>query len=193
MQLVLIRHARAEERALFKRDRTRALTGDGRRRMRKAARGLQALVPGLTGIATSPLLRARQTAEIVATACNTPAARPLTALAPGGAAHTVLAWLRAQPADATLALVGHEPDLGLLAGWLLCGDRHGWRKCGARSRQRMRLPSLDKRRSSFSAKKTGFVQFKKGAAAMIEFTGAPAAGKGALAWLLTAAQLGEFG
>jgi phosphohistidine phosphatase len=188
MQLVLIRHARAEERALFKRDRTRALTGDGRRRMRKAARGLQALVPGLTGIATSPLLRARQTAEIVATACNTPAARPLTALAPGGAAHTVLAWLRAQPADATLALVGHEPDLGLLAGWLLCGDRHGWRQCGARSR-----PCGDKRRSSSSAKKTGFVQFKKGAAAMIEFTGAPAAGKGTLAWLLTAAQLGEFG
>ena len=75
----------------------------------------------------------------------------------------MLLWLRAQPADATLALVGHEPDLGQLAGWLLSG------------------------------RKTGFVQFKKGAAALIEFSGAPAAGKGTLAWLLTAAQLGEIG
>jgi phosphohistidine phosphatase len=162
MQVILIRHARAEERALFKRDRTRALTADGRRRMRKAARGLHVLAPGLTRIATSPLLRARQTAEIVAMAGNSPAIVPLPALAPGGAAHALLAWLRTQPADATLALVGHEPDLGLLAGWLLSGKR------------------------------TGFVQFKKGAVALIEFTDAPAAGKGTLAWLLTAAQLAEL-
>ncbi len=168
MQLVLIRHARAEERGLLKRDRTRALTVDGRRRMRKAARGLHELIPGISQIATSPLARARQTAEIVATVCHCPEVVPLPGLAPGGTGHAVLAWLRAQPADATLALVGHEPDLGQLAGWLLCGARR------------------------FS-KRTGFVQFKKGAAALIEFTGAPAAGNGKLAWLLTAAQLAEIG
>jgi phosphohistidine phosphatase len=169
MQLVLIRHARAEDRALFKRDRTRALTVDGRRRMRKAARGLHKLIPGISQIATSPLVRARQTAEIVATVCHCPEVVPLPALAPGGTGRAVLAWLRAQPADAMLALVGHEPDLGQLAGWLLCGAR------------------------SSSTKRTGFVQFKKGAAALIEFTAAPAAGKGKLAWLLTAAQLAEIG
>ncbi|HJW81288.1 MAG TPA: phosphohistidine phosphatase SixA [Acidiferrobacterales bacterium] len=163
MQLVLIRHARAEERALFKRDRTRALTADGRRRMRKAARGLHGLIPGISQIATSPLVRARQTAEIVATAGNSPEVMSLPVLAPGGDVRVVLAWLRAQPSDATLVLVGHEPDLGLLAGWLLSG------------------------------KQTGFVQFKKGAAALIEFAGAPAAGKGKLAWMLTAAQLSEIG
>lgn len=184
MQLVLIRHARAEERALFKRDRTRALTADGRRRMSKAARGLRALVPGLTGIATSPLLRARQTAEIVAAVYTSVDVVTLPALSPGVAPRTVLAWLRTQPQDTLLALVGHEPDLGQLAGWLLSGDRHEWRKRGARSR-----PHGDKRRSSFSARKTGFVQFKKGAAALIEFAGAPAAGEGTLVWLLTAAQL----
>jgi phosphohistidine phosphatase len=162
MQVVLIRHARAEERTLFKRDRTRALTEDGRRRMRKAARGLHALLPGLTQIATSPLLRARQTAEIVAAVYAGIDTVSLPALSPGAAPRAVLAWLRAQPADATLALVGHEPDLGLLAGWLLSG------------------------------KPTGFVQFKKGAAALIEFVDAPAAGKGTLAWLLTAAQLAEL-
>lgn len=162
MQLVLIRHARAEERMLFKRDRTRALTQDGQRHMRKAARGLHALLPGLTQIATSPLLRARQTAEIVAAGYAGIDTVSLPALSPGAAPRAVLAWLRAQPAEATLALVGHEPDLGLLAGWLLSG------------------------------KQTGFVQFKKGAAALIEFADAPAAGQGTLAWLLTAAQLAEL-
>jgi phosphohistidine phosphatase len=162
MQLVLIRHARAVERALFKRDRTRALTEDGRRRMRRAARGLHAILPGLTHIATSPLLRARQTAEIVAAVSAGVDTVLLPALAPGGAPRTVLAWLRTQPHNAQLALVGHEPDLGRLASWLLAGR--------------------------FS----GFVQFKKGAAALIEFADAPAAGKGTLAWLLTAAQLAEL-
>jgi phosphohistidine phosphatase len=163
MQLVLIRHARAEERALFKRDRTRALTPDGRRRMRKAARGLAALLPGITTIATSPLLRARQTAEIVASACKDhPAVETLAALAPGEPPRALLAWLRTQPPEVTVALVGHEPDLGRLAGWLL------------------------------SAKPHGFVQFKKGAAALLEFGTAPAAGRGRLAWLLTAAQLAEL-
>lgn len=163
MQLVLIRHARAEERALLKRDRTRALTVDGRRRMRKAARGLHALLPGLSQIATSPLARARQTAAIVAEARDDIDVTLLPALAPGEPPRAVLVWLRAQSADATLALVGHEPDLGQLAGWLLSG------------------------------RPSGFVQFKKGAAALIEFSGAPAAGKGTLAWLLTAVQLSEMG
>ncbi len=163
MQLVLIRHARAEERALLKRDRTRALTVDGRRRMRKAARGLHALLPGLSQIATSPLTRARQTAAIVAEARDDIGVTLLPALAPGTPPRAVLVWLRTQPVDATLALVGHEPDLGRLAGWLLSG------------------------------RPSGFVQFKKGAAALIQFSGAPAAGKGALAWLLTAAQLSEIG
>jgi phosphohistidine phosphatase len=162
MQLVLIRHARAEERTLLKRDHTRALTQDGRRRMRKAARGLHALLPGLTQIATSPLVRARQTAEIVAAVYDGIDIVNLPALSPGTAPRAVLAWLGTQPNEAVLALVGHEPDLGQLASWLLVG------------------------------RPAGFVQFKKGAAALIEFADAPAAGKGTLAWLLTAAQLAEL-
>jgi phosphohistidine phosphatase len=162
MQIVFIRHARAEERALFKRDRTRALTQDGQRRMRKAARGLHALLPGLTQVVTSPLTRARQTAEIVAAVYDSVEVVTLPALSPGTAPRAILAWLRTQPNDAVLALVGHEPDLGLLASWLLVG------------------------------RPAGFVQFKKGAAALIEFAAAPAAGKGTLAWLLTAAQLAEI-
>lgn len=163
MKLILIRHARAEERALFRRDRTRALTEDGRRRMRKAARGLRALLPGVSRIATSPFLRARQTAEIVAAAYDGIEIAPLPALAPGEQTRALFAWLRAQPEDAMLALVGHEPDLGRLAGVLLCG------------------------------KPSGFVKFKKGAAALIEFAATPAMGKGTLVWLLGAAQLADLG
>jgi phosphohistidine phosphatase len=159
MKLILIRHARAEERALFRRDRTRALTEDGRRRMRKAARGLCALLSGVSQIATSPLLRARQTAEIIASVCDGLKVAPLPELAPGVPARDLLAWLHTQPEDAVLALVGHEPDLGQLAGLLLCG------------------------------RSIGFIKFKKGAAALIEFADAPAAGKGTLTWLLTATQL----
>jgi phosphohistidine phosphatase len=162
MQVLLIRHARAEERALLKRDRARALTVDGQRRMRKAARGLHALLPRLTKIATSPFLRARQTAEIVAAAYTGIDTVSLQALSPGALPHAVLDWLGEQPVEATLALVGHEPDLGRLAGMLLAG------------------------------RPDSFVQFKKGAAALIEFTDAPAAGNGTLAWLLTAAQLAEL-
>lgn len=163
MKLILIRHARAEERAFLRRDRTRALTEDGRRRMRKASRGLYALLPGMLQIATSPLLRARQTAEIVAAVYDGVEIVPLPALAPGEPTRALLAWLRAQPEDAVLTLVGHEPDLGQLASVLLCG------------------------------KPSGFLKFKKGAAALIEFATVPAAGKGTLAWLLTAAQLADLG
>jgi len=131
--------------------------------MRKAAHGLHTLLPGLTQIATSPLLRARQTAEIVAADYTDVEVVNLPALSPGTAPRAVLDWLRTQPPEALLALVGHEPDLGQLASWLLAG------------------------------KPSGFVQFKKGAAALIEFAGAPAAGKGTLTWLLTAAQLAEIG
>lgn len=162
MKLVLIRHARAQARALLQRDRTRELTPDGRRRMRKAGAGLRTLVPGLDALATSPLVRAHQTAEVIARVYGEGLdIIPLSALAPGEPVTAVLAWLREQPADATLALVGHEPDLGRLASWLLSGKR------------------------------SGFVQFKKGAAALIEFSAAPTAGNGSLVWLLTAAQLAK--
>lgn len=163
MKLVLIRHARAEERALLRRDRTRALTTDGRRRMRKAACGLYALLPEISQIATSPFLRARQTAEIVAAQYDGLKAVPLPELVPGEPARTLLAWLQTQPEDAVLALVGHEPDLGQLAGLLLCG------------------------------KASGCIKFKKGAVALIEFPAAPTTGSGTLAWLLTSAHLADIG
>src|SRR5262245_13191928 len=70
MNLVVIRHAIAMERDEWARtgrpDSDRPLTDTGRRRMRKNARGLQRIAPHPDVIATSPWLRAADTARVVA-------------------------------------------------------------------------------------------------------------------------------
>jgi len=67
MQLLLIRHAIAEDRFEFARtgqsDYYRPLTERGRARMARGATGLRTLVPDIDVLATSPLTRAVQTAE----------------------------------------------------------------------------------------------------------------------------------
>jgi phosphohistidine phosphatase len=68
----VIRHAPAADRAEFaktgKDDSERPLTDDGKTKMRRAARGLRSLVPKLDLLASSPYVRAHETAEIVADA-----------------------------------------------------------------------------------------------------------------------------
>ena len=74
MQVLVVRHAIAEQREEFARtgkdDSQRPLTHDGRRKMRRGAVGLRAVVPAIDVLATSPLLRAVQTAEILAAVYN---------------------------------------------------------------------------------------------------------------------------
>jgi len=129
--------------------------------MRRAARGLHRLVPAVDLLACSPFARCRQTAEIVGRLYHGLEPVPLPALAPGAAPRAVLQWLRAQAADATIVLVGHEPDLGRLTGYLLTGGV------------------------------SAIARYKKGAAALLEFSGEVDSGAGMLAWFLTAAQLGR--
>lgn len=125
MDLVLFRHGVAEDREIFARsgtgDEERPLTERGRRKVYGAARGLKALLPRIDLLATSPLLRARQTAEILAEIYGRPAAIAVRELEPGGSRAGLLRWLRGQAQDATLVLVGHEPNLGELARWLTDG------------------------------------------------------------------------
>src|SRR5258706_16007485 len=70
MQLLVVRHARAEDREAFaatgQPDSERPLTAKGIRRMKKAARGLHTLVSSIDLLATSPLRRAVETARIMA-------------------------------------------------------------------------------------------------------------------------------
>jgi phosphohistidine phosphatase len=124
-ELYLIRHAIAEERGpAWPDDTKRPLTSDGMARMRKAARGLELLGIALDIVLTSPLVRARQTAEIVAAAFDPPPQIINTeALVPGASFATLVAELGKHPRKMRIALVGHEPGIGELAARLI-GSRH---------------------------------------------------------------------
>lgn len=120
MQICLVRHAIAVERGTggYVEDSARPLTPEGRDRMQMAARGLQTLFEP-QAIFTSPILRARQTAGILAGVYGLPV-QPLEALATGDHRAAIVACAAANM-DA-VALVGHEPWMGELLSMLLTGD-----------------------------------------------------------------------
>ena len=124
-ELYLIRHGLAAERGQeWPEDAKRPLTEQGMSRLRKEARGLARLGVSIDVVLTSPLVRARQTAEIVAGAFDPhPQVVNLEALAPGGGYQAVLADLEKHSRRARIALVGHEPGIGELAARLI-GARH---------------------------------------------------------------------
>lgn len=156
-QLLIIRHAIAESpehaAAAGRSEFERCLTRQGRSRMHEAAKGLRRVVDGIDVLASSPLVRARETAAIVGEAFAVEV-EIIPALAPGGDRTALLHWFRVHDRRASCAIVGHEPDLGNLASWLLTGGNE------------LRL------------------SVKKGAALLIDFRGEPAPGCGELAWLL---------
>jgi phosphohistidine phosphatase len=112
VKLVILRHAIAEE--LILNDFDRRLTLEGRARCRRVLRHYARCFEAPHIIFSSPLLRARQTARIASRVLDLPVQR-CDALRPGGAAFE---WLRAQPCE-DLMVVGHEPDLSLLAARFL--------------------------------------------------------------------------
>ena len=134
VELLLLRHGIAEERCPERVDGERALTAVGRSRTRAVAERLVQLGLGCDQLVTSPLVRARQTAEIAVGAglvaegspslsLRVDAVRVDAALAPGGDPLPLVAeFQRAASAHKgllRLALVGHEPDLGALAAQLI--------------------------------------------------------------------------
>jgi phosphohistidine phosphatase len=124
-ELYLIRHGVAEERGeKWPDDGKRPLSADGMSKMEKAARGLARLGVRLDVLLTSPLIRTRQTAEIVAGELeHHPPIVHTDALAPGGDFSGVIAALEKQSRRLRIGLVGHEPSIGELAGRLI-GSRH---------------------------------------------------------------------
>src|SRR2546422_7611941 len=122
MRIHLLRHAIAGPRdpRRYPADSDRPLTHEGRRKMARAARGMRALGLRFDLVLTSPFVRARQTARIVATSLSPrPPRRALRPLSPGGGAGGVFAALASIPADASVLLVGHEPHLSRLAGAII--------------------------------------------------------------------------
>lgn len=160
LRVLVVRHAIAEDAAEFARtgapDADRPLTRQGRQRMRKASQGLVQLVPDVHVIATSPLVRAVETAEILQkrylkSDVEAEIVR-LSALAPGKSSSLLLGWLAEQAGKGTVVLVGHEPHLGQFVSWALTGLRES------------------------------FVEVKKGAAILLEFRDEIRPGRAKLLW-----------
>lgn len=108
-----IRHGIAEEPQAGMEDAFRALTDEGRKRCRKIARQLREMGWKWNLILTSPLLRARQTAEIFADEGLSKTVEVFEPLAPGGSLADLVRWQTQQDPLTSLALVGHQPDLSL--------------------------------------------------------------------------------
>jgi phosphohistidine phosphatase len=113
MELVLIRHGEAEERIPAFADANRALTTRGARKLKKAMKVLPVLLknPDEVLVWSSPMLRAAQSARIVADRCDVaePAVRDF--LGNGDFSEFTKALLEVR-STSTLILVGHEPFLG---------------------------------------------------------------------------------
>ncbi|MDQ2931836.1 MAG: phosphohistidine phosphatase SixA [Gemmatimonadota bacterium] len=167
MQLLVIRHAIAEDRETFAKtgrpDEERPLTKRGRKEMAKVARGLRRWVKPLDVLAASSLVRAQQTAAIVADAYGDTYIETVTALEPERAPAAFARWLSTQRRAKIVAIVGHEPHLGVLVTWLLSGliDSH--------------------------------VDFEKGGAVLLELERKPGARCARLLWALTPDVLATLG
>lgn len=156
IQLYLVRHAIAAERGpKYPDDRLRPLTVAGKKKFAHSVPGLIEMGVVVDFVLTSPLVRARETAQILAAGLKPkPAIAEVEALAPGGRPQAILEAIKTHARRCRrLALVGHEPDLGELAARLLAAR--------------------------------GNIEFKKGGVALIEVSGATPGGPGTLRWMLT--------
>jgi phosphohistidine phosphatase len=119
MRIYIVRHAIAEDSAKGGGgDAQRALTSEGRKKMKEVAAGFMRLEPQIDRIFSSPLIRAKQTAEIMATPLKKKVEQ-MVELSPGHAPSDVLRRLRELKEDNNVMLVGHEPNCSQLASYLL--------------------------------------------------------------------------
>jgi len=127
MRVTLIRHAEAGDDA--PRDDARSLTERGRQDARRMGRGLARRGVTFTTMVTSPLVRAVQTAEIVAAEVGYRGRILVTdALTPEAPVSQVVSLLAAMARDpeavSSVALVAHEPILSAVAAALTHHPRH---------------------------------------------------------------------
>lgn len=167
MQVLIVRHAPAADREEFAQtgqsDDLRPLTNRGKTKMINNINGLTKIVATIDRVAASPLIRAQQTAGLLASAYPNAVRETQPALAPGSSEEEVLAYLQKHAqTEQTIALVGHEPDLGALATWLLTGEADIW------------------------------MPLKKGSACLLEFLDEVEAGQAELCWLLRPKQMRQL-
>lgn len=127
MNLYIIRHAIAAQRGTpgYEDDSQRPLTDKGRKKMSKIAKGLRQLGIELDVILTSPYVRARDTAKILADEYNmVDQIRFTDNLIPPGDFKALIDEIQEKYDVESLALVGHEPMLGELISWLTTGSKN---------------------------------------------------------------------
>lgn len=126
MNLYVVRHAIATERGTpgFEDDSRRPVTDRGREKMLGIARGLKKLETHLEVMISSPYVRARETAEILAEGLDfeVGAIKFSDGLLPmADPAKLVMEIAAVHPVE-NLAVVGHEPHLSSLISYLLTGN-----------------------------------------------------------------------
>jgi len=121
MQVILFRHGPAgrPDPDRWPSDVDRPLTPRGIVRTRAAARGLGRATNGVSIILTSPYVRALGTARIAGEALGVITVETLDALSAGREPRGVFVALSRLQPEQTVILVGHEPDLGVLAATML--------------------------------------------------------------------------
>ncbi len=118
MDLILLRHGLAED-SHPDGDFSRALVEKGREQARRAARLLKAAAALPDIVLTSPLVRARQTADEFCQAAGISGAVIQSWLGSGMAPENAMAELAAFREFKRVAIVGHEPDFSALIQWIL--------------------------------------------------------------------------
>lgn len=125
MNLLILRHGIAVEpgTAGYAADSDRPLLPEGERKLRKIAQAMEGLELSCDLILSSPYLRARQTAEIIAAASKPKKKVELSdALTPGGSPRKLIESINSlKSAPGNVLLVGHEPYLSGLISLLICG------------------------------------------------------------------------
>lgn len=167
MLILIVRHGPAGSTEAWasqgKPDHLRPLTPKGREKTVRALAGLRKLVEGVDLIATSPYVRSKQTAQLLKRRFPKAELSEQSCLKPGGGMDKALSWLGGLKRESCVALVGHEPFLGVLASRLL-SQRGG-----------------------------AFLRLRKGACLLLEAPAPVKPGGAALQWLLQPKQLRDIG
>lgn len=121
MDLILWRHAEAEDGSMSVPDDRRRLTAKGERQARDMARWLEARLPRDCRVLVSPAQRTQQTAHRLQ--------RPYELAPEVGTAASAADLLVATgwpDAGRCVLVVGHQPTLGRVAARVLCGSEQDW-------------------------------------------------------------------
>ncbi|MFP5520734.1 MAG: phosphohistidine phosphatase SixA [Bdellovibrionia bacterium] len=131
MELILLRHGIAQDRAEFQLtgqdDHRRQLTEKGKKRVKSICQHLKNINPQFDIIVSSSLVRALQTREIAEKILPAKKVLQTTELSPVSPPEAFVKWLRMMAKGSeSILVIGHEPQLGLLASYLLANQRESF-------------------------------------------------------------------